>query len=173
MKGSRFILVYVILVIAQILLRNYCNFTQYLAISFLPAMIMCLPLDKSTVSGMFIAFITGFIVDFLTDGQLGLTILALVPVALVRRWVILAVFGEEVFSSGENISFNRQGAEKIFLSIFMLTSIFMLVFIAADGAGTRPFWFNLVKFLISVLLSSAVSYFIAKLLCADYDSRWK
>ena len=37
---------YLLLLLAQIVLWNYFNFTQYLFIAFLPAMILCLPITS-------------------------------------------------------------------------------------------------------------------------------
>ena len=87
---------YILLFLAQAALWNYANFSQYLLIVFLPAMLLCLPIGRSPVHTMAVAFVTGLLMDFLVTGQLGLTSLALVPVALLRRPVIRLVFGAEL-----------------------------------------------------------------------------
>ena len=84
---------YLLLLLAQIVLWNYFNFTQYLFVAFLPAMILCLPVSRSAVYAMVVAFLTGLAADFLVTGQLGLTAFALVPVALLRRGPVVPAPG--------------------------------------------------------------------------------
>lgn len=164
---------YVLLFLAQAALWNYGNFSQYLLLVFLPAMLLCLPISRSPVYSMAVAFVTGLLLDFIVTGQLGLTSLALVPVALLRRPVIRLVFGSELFARGEDLSFHRQGWQKFVLALLLLTAVFLLVFLWADGAGTRPLWFNALKFGISLVASSALGLFVAYLMLEDPGERWK
>lgn len=164
---------YVLLFLAQAALWNYGNFSQYLLIAFLPAMVLCLPLSRGPVYAMAIAFVTGLAMDFIVTGQLGLTSLALVPVALLRRPVIGLVFGSELFARGEELSFHRQGWPKFVLCVLMLTAVFLLVFVWADSAGTRPLWFNALKFGLSLVASSALGVFVAYLMLEESGERWK
>lgn len=167
MRDSGYAFKLLLLTLAQILLWNYFNFTQYVMLVFLPVLILCLPVRRGTIYAMILAFATGFAVDFFSSGMLGLTSLALVPVGLSRKAIIRLVCGEEVFSRGENISIKRQGFPKMALCILMSTALFLIIYIWADGAGTRPLWFNLVKFAASLLLGTIFSLFIANLIEAD------
>lgn len=172
MKRPGFLFTFILLAVAQIMINNYLNFSQFLMLTFLPAMILCIPIQKNVFIAMGTAFVCGFCIDFLSDGMLGLTSLALVPVALLRNPVIRLVFGSELFTRDENISFRRLGPGKILLAIVMTTSLFLAVYVWADSAGTRPFWINGVKFLVSLLASSIVSLFATKLLTEENDSLW-
>ena len=107
---------FILLAVAQVVLWNYFNFSQYLLIAFLPALILCLPVGCGTIRAMIIAFVLGLAVDFLVSGQFGLTSFALVPVALLRRPVISLVFGSELFARGEDLSVRRQGWQKFLCS---------------------------------------------------------
>ena len=164
---------YILLFLAQAALWNYANFSQYLLIVFLPAMLLCLPIGRSPVYTMAVAFVTGLLMDFLVTGQLGLTSLALVPVALLRRPVIRLVFGAELFARGEDLSFHRQGWQKFVLGVLLLTAVFLLVFLWVDGAGTRPLWFNALKFGVSLVASTALGLFVAYLMLEESGERWK
>ena len=167
MRDSGFAFKFILLAVAQVLLWNYFDFTQYLMLVYLPTLILCLPIKRGTIFAMLLAFATGFAVDFFSNGMMGLTSVALVPVALARRGIIQLVCGAEVFSRGENISIKRQGFPKMALAILMVTALFLAIFIWADGAGTRPIWFNLVKFASSLLAGTLVSLFAANILDSD------
>ena len=164
---------YILLFLAQAALWNYGNFSQYLLVVFLPAMILCLPISRGTVYAMVVAFVTGLMMDFLVTGQLGLTSLAFVPVALLRRPVIRLVFGSELFARGEDLSFHRQGWPKFVLAVLLLTALFLLVFLWVDSAGTRPLWFGALKFVLSLVAGTALGMFTAYLMLEETGERWK
>ena len=172
MRDGGFILKYLVLLIAQVLLWNFFNFSQFLMLCFLPVMVLCIPIRHGTVYSLFFAFITGFIADFVSGGMLGLTSFALVPVALVRIPVLRLAFGQELFSRGDNISVHKLGAGKMFLGIVLVTTLFAILYIWADGAGTRPFWFNFLKVILTSAVSSILSLLVSFILCPDTNSRW-
>ena len=164
---------YILLFLAQVAVWNYFNFTQYLWLVYLPALILCLPLEYGTVRAMVVAFLSGLAADFLVTGQLGLTSLALVPVALMRQSVVRLAFGSELFARGEDLSFHRQGWQKFLLCIVILTSIYLVIHIWVDGAGMYSLAFCAIKFGISLLVSSAVSMAIAYLMLERTGERWR
>jgi len=171
MKKPGFLMLYLLLMIAQVLLNNFSFLERFVMVTFLPVMIMCIPVDKGTIFCMVVAFLTGFFVDFLSTGMLGLSSLALVPVALARNGIISLVFGSELFARGENISLRKQGPGKMFLGTLLFNALFLAVYIIAEGAGTIPFLQNLIKFGASLFVSTAISFFIANFLTSD--EKWK
>lgn len=162
MKAIRnFGLLYILLVIIQILITNYCRFSTLTTVSILPVMILCLPLSVGTIPAMFIAFATGLATDWLSEGILGINALALVPVAAVRKPVILLLLGKDLIERQEPISIQKNGLAKIFGAIVVLQAVFLAVYITADGAGVRPFWFNAARFAVSLAAGAVLSLIVA------------
>ena len=159
MRNSQFWFIYVLMTLIQLVLSNYGSVSPYVLITILPVMVLCIPVRTGTISALFIAFVTGLAVDFLSDGLPGLNAMALLPVALCRNSIIELVFGKELFARKEDFSTRRNGFPQVALAIFLSLVIFLLVYIWADGAGTRPFGFNAARFGISLAIS-----FIASLL---------
>lgn len=149
---------YILFLVAQIIVWTYFNFSQFVMITVLPAMILAIPARHGAIFSMAVAFVTGFIVDFLASGMLGLTSLALVATAFVRIPILRFAFGNELFSRGGSISTKSFGQMKMFVGILCATLVFVLIYVWADGAGTRPFWFNAVKVLASLLASTLISF---------------
>lgn len=170
MKQSRFFVIFALLAVAQILLNNYLNLSQWVVVTLLPAMIMCVPQRINTVLTMFIAFGVSLLVDFLSTGVMGLTAVALVPVALLRNPLLHLVFGTEIFERQEKISIGRHGILKIALVQALALLVYLIIYIIADGAGTRPVWFNLVRLLLSTIVGTAVSILTFVILSSE-DSR--
>ncbi len=164
---------FILLFLAQVAVWNYFNFTPYLFVVFLPALILCLPLGYGTVRTMLIAFVAGLAADFLVSGQLGMTSFALVPVALMRQSVVRLAFGSELFARGEELSFHRQGWQKFLLCTAILTAIYLLVHIWVDSAGMYSLGFCAIKFGISLPVSSALSMAIAYLMLEQTGERWR
>ena len=157
MKRVDFFLAYFLLAVIQILITNYLHLSYFITLTILPVMVLSIPIRYSTNAALFIAFATGISVDLLADGVLGLNTLALVPVAFLRNTTISLVFGEEMFSRKEHFSVRRNGFTKVALAILFVQALFLIIYITADGAGTRPFWFNLLRFVCSLITGFIVS----------------
>ena len=93
-----FWIAYVLLLLAQLLMSNYFHVTPYIFLTILPVMVLCIPIRVGTVGAMFIACASGLVVDFLSEGVLGLNALALIPVAFARHGIIGLIFGSLPFA---------------------------------------------------------------------------
>lgn len=153
MRKSQFWAVYLLLLLAQLLLSNYFNISTYLMVTILPVMVLCIPIRVGPGLAMAIAFVTGLVVDLLSEGLLGLNAFALVPVAGLRNSIIRLMFGEEIFARGEDFSPRRHGLGKAAAATFLSLALFILLYVWADGASTRPFWFNTARFFASLATS--------------------
>ena len=135
MKTEHYFLTFFILTIVQILVCNYLNLSHYISLSFLPLLILCIPIRFGTITAMIVAFAAGLSVDIFSEGVLGLNALALVPVAALRFPIIQAVFGTGLFARKENLSFRKHGFFKFSTAILIAQSVFLILYIWADGAG--------------------------------------
>jgi len=160
MKQTRFFIVFAALCLAQALIDNYFLFTQYLLISLLPLLVMGLPTRYNTPAALLLSFVSGFIVDFLGTGTLGLTCCALLPVALLRIPLLNLVSGEEIMTYRDDTPTSHQTMTGTALTMAIACAIFFMIYIWVDAAGTRPFWFNFVR----LVLSTAVSTLLCVLL---------
>ena len=143
--GQNFGILYCLLVICQVLLCNYFQFTPYITLTILPAMILCIPLTISTIGCLIITFVTALATDWLAEGIIGLNAVALLPVAILRKPIIGLFIGEDLITRQDSFSFRKNGAAKVNAAILTSLTLFMILYIIFDGAGTRPFWFNLAR----------------------------
>lgn len=157
MRKNQFWAVYLLLLLAQLLLSNYFNISTYLMVSILPVMVLCIPTRVAPSLAMVIAFATGLVVDLLSEGLIGLNAFALVPVAYLRNPIIRLMFGEELFARREDFSPRRHGLGKAAAATFLSLTVFIVLYIWADGAATRPFWFNTARFFASLAASLFLS----------------
>ena len=157
MRKNEFWAVYLLLLLAQLLLSNYFNISPYLMVTILPVMVLCIPIRVGPAPAMLIAFATGLVVDLLSEGLLGLNALALVPVAGLRFPLIRLMFGEELFARKEDFCPRRHGLGKAAAATFLALAVFILIYVWADGAGTRPFWFCAARWAASLAASLLLS----------------
>lgn len=167
MGQHRYLISYILLLVVQICICNFFRLSQFVMISILPTMILMLPIKHGTLKALIIAFVSALAVDLLSDGLLGLNVLALVPVAYVRKWIIRLVFGEEIFARKEDVSIPRQGLWKMSVAIIMAQALYLLIYIIADGAGTRPDWFILSRFGASLICGYILALFVADILARE------
>lgn len=167
---NKFFLTYIILLIAQLMISNYFNLGAYVMLSILPIMVLCIPAGVGTIAAMFIAFATGLATDFLSEGVVGLNALALVPVAFIRKTVLGFVFGEEIIVRNENFSIRKNGLGKVAVAVLIAQSLFLLIYIIADGVLTRSFLFFIGRFLASIAAGVLISVAIVDII-DDNDRR--
>jgi hypothetical protein len=152
---------------AQLLLSNYFHVTPYIFLTLLPVMVLCIPIRMGTVSTMLIACLSGLVIDFLSEGVLGLNALSIIPVAYARNGIIGLIFGPELFARKEDFSVGRCGFGKVAAALFLSLLIFLVIYIWADGAGTRPLWFNGLRLLASLGASFLLSLLTLNVLAPD------
>lgn len=162
-----FWIAYILLLVAQLLLSNYFHVTPYIFLTILPVMVLCIPIRVGTVWAMFIACLSGLTVDFLSEGVIGLNALSLIPVAYARNGIIGLIFGPELFARKEDFSVGRCGFGKVAMALFLSLLIFLVIYIWADGAGTRPLWFNGLRLGASLAASFVVSLLTLGALAPD------
>ena len=167
MRKSGFFLLYILLMVVQMLICNYFNLSPYVMLSILPVMVLCIPLRIPTWVTMLIAFATGFLVDLFSEGILGLNVLALVPVAFVRKEVIRLIFGGELFARKEDFSIRKNGFGKVLMAIFLVQALFLAVYVWADGTGTRPLSFQAIRFGASLAAGVLGSLLVIDILAPD------
>ena len=167
MRKTGYYFVFFLLVVVQMLICNYLNLSPYLTLTILPVLILCVPLRLPTFWTLLLAFATGGAVDLLSEGILGLNVLALVPVAYVRKEIIRVIFGGDLFARKEDFSVKKNGFGAVTLAVFIVQALFLLIYIWADGAGTRPFSFNAIRFGVSLAAGVLVSLLIIDILAPD------
>lgn len=161
---QNYLMMFLIILGVQLLICNYLHISTFLTLSILPCAILLMPTRYSPALAMLLAFASGLAVDTLAEGVAGLNALALVPVAGARRWICGFIFGKELTLTGEDVSMMKYGTGKMAVAIFISQAIYLIIYIWADGASARPFMFNALRFMVSLVAGTLVSMIIAHLL---------
>ena len=166
-SGQNFGLLYTLLLVCQILICNYFQFSPYAMISILPVMTLCIPLNIGTIRCMLIAFMSALATDWLAEGIVGLNAAALLPVAILRKPIIRAFFGEDLITRQDNFSVSKYGFAKVSAAMLSVILLYLVIYIILDGAGTKDTWFNFMRGAISLVASYLVSLIVINTLTPD------
>jgi len=158
---------YLLFIVVQLILTNYLHLSQFVMLTILPAVIMCLPATFSTTLVMIIAFATGLSVDFFAEGVIGINTVALLPVAALRNTFVGLVVGGDFVERGSDFNFKKNGPAQVTMIVLMPLILFLFVYIAFDGAGMRPFWFNVARFAASLAVDLLLCLMVVKTLNPD------
>ena len=167
MRKSQFWFVYLLMLVGQVLLSTYFCISPYVMLSILPVMVLCIPTRVGTPVAMLIALASGLLTDWLSDGLLGLNALALVPVAYVRNGLIGLIFGEDLFARGEDFCSRKNGIAGVAIAVLLSQALFVAIYVWADSAGMRPFWFNIARFFASLAAGFLLSLLSSEVLAPD------
>lgn len=167
MKTQNFGLLYFLMVLGQMVLCNFADFSPFVMLTMLPAMVICVPLSVSTPACMLLAFATGLSVDWLSEGLIGINAASLVPVALMRKPLIRFFLGEDIITRSDSFSFRKNGLSKISFILIISTLIFLSIYVFLDGAGTRPAWFNLTRTGASLACDLILALIVTGILTTD------
>lgn len=162
-----FLVYYLLLIVAQMLLCNYLHLTAYVTPSLLPALVLCLPTKVRTAAALPAAFLTGLAVDLIAEGAIGINTAALLPVALLRRSLCDFIFGQELVVRDEDFSIRKYGLPKVVFAVFLVQCVFLAVYLWADGAAARPASFNLIRFAASLAVGMVLSLPVVNMLKPD------
>ena len=162
-----FLVYYLLLIVAQMLLCNYLHLTAYVTPSLLPALVLCLPTKVRTAAALPAAFLTGLAVDLIAEGAIGINTAALLPVALLRRSLCDFIFGQELVVRDEDFSIRKYGLPKVVFAVFLVQCVFLAVYLWADGAAARPTSFNLIRFAASLAVGMVLSLPVVNMLKPD------
>lgn len=165
MKRSRFILIFVFLMLVQILLAKYVQFAPVLYFCILPALIMSIPTAREGYFVMVVAFVCGITIDILADGCLGLNAASAVLCAAFQRQALYFFVDSDVVDRHYAISFKRYGSIRIMSALAGLTFIYLLMYSFADGVGFLSMGHILGKALLSTLASLPLGAIVVSTLC--------
>ncbi len=164
MNKINYKIVFVALFIAQILINNFWHVSQYLLLSFMPLLLLSLPLKHSNVMVLFIAFFVGLAVDLLSSSTLGITSCALLLCAICKNLILKMVYGEELFTYREGSPLNFHTTRELLLSLTLFCAIYFIPYVFIESSGSRPFSFIFLRWLCSFAFSSGVNCILATFL---------
>ena len=151
-----YIMLLVLTLIVQVFLLDNLAISIYFAPMIYLAFLLLLPLDTSHFKLLLAGFFTGWMMDY-TMGTDGLNVIATLPVAFLRPWIIGFFYTREDPREGGIPSAERFGKIKFIRYIAVCVLLHHLLFFSFEALS----WVHMGRTLLRIVVSSAASiYFI-------------
>lgn len=155
------IVFFCVVLLLQIVFDYYINLGTYIYLCFIPLLIIHIPQQVSAIKSMLLAFLFGMLIDILCDGVLGLNAAAAVATAALRGPILALTIGN-LNESYRTPSIKNSGFLRFFQYCFIITLVYLLVYIIFDGANLN-IGFKALKLAaslaINVFLSIIITHF--------------
>ncbi|MBP5210687.1 MAG: hypothetical protein J6Z27_02465 [Bacteroidales bacterium] len=152
------ILIAVLLILAQIILNNLFFLGPYVYISFIPLILMLLPIKQNDSVSLLLAFIIGLLIDLSTLDTLGLNAGAAVLACLFRKPFLRLCFN--ISDKTHTPTIGEAGIVSHLEFLFLLSLLYFCFYTAFDGFILHGF----LPFLLRVAVSSVASVLLSLIL---------
>lgn len=157
----RYIAGCVLLFLLQVMVANHIDLGPYIFIGLLPLILMHIPATTSDALRMVIAFALGLLLDIMTDG---------VPGLHAGAATVLGALCGTIYRNRINTDWRNDSGVPTVLSIgpgyalyaFIATLIYVSAYILLECATIRPFWFILLRILLSTAVSTLLTVIIGR-----------
>lgn len=151
-----YIMLLALTLIVQVFLLDNLAISIYFAPMIYLAFLLLLPLDTSHFKLLLAGLATGWLIDY-TMGTDGLNVIATLPVAFLRPWIIGFFYTREDPREGGVPSAERFGKIKFIRYIAVCVLLHHFLFFSFEALS----WVHLDRTLLRIIISSAASiYFI-------------
>jgi len=151
----RYILVFIILILIQILVLNNIQFSGYVNPYIYIMMILLLPVEISPLILLFVSFLTGLTVDFFT-GSTGMHAGATVFAGFVRPYVLRILSPRDGYEPGARPSMAVYGFRWFFIYSLVIVSVHHLVLFYLEVFRLDDFFRTLLRVVISTVFTLSI-----------------
>ena len=157
----RYVAVCILVFLLQVLVANHIDLGPYIFIGLLPLILMHIPASTSDALRMLIAFVLGLLLDITTDGVTGLHAGA----ATILGALCGPIYRNRINSDWRNdsgIPSVRTIGPGYTLYAIIASLIYICAYILLECATFRPFWFILLRILLSTAVSALLTVIIGR-----------
>lgn len=150
------ILQFLLLVIAQVMVSSFADFGPSILICFYPLYILAAPPRSSHIRIMVAAFLLGFLVDFFSNGILGLHASASVLLAFAQPLLKKTVIKEADQGNNQRNIIGNSGWIRFTIYVFLGLSIHHIFLTIVENFGTPFIGNSLKRIILSVILNTVI-----------------
>lgn len=148
--------------VIQLLICEFANIWPPLYIAVFPLFILMLPHDMNNALLMIVAFISGLLIDALSDGLLGLNATSMTAIAFFKPMFIKSLARIDTFAS-QNITSKHLGFQKFFTFLLLSYTVFFLCYVMLDDLGSGTVTFMIIRILVNIAANLVIAIILEKL----------
>lgn len=167
MNNLKYITFGVFLMLIQMLLSGYVNIWPMLYIAVFPMLLIALPHNINRYISLLIAFGTGLLTDFISDGVLGLNAAAATALMYFREPFFHLIINKSTLENMTLLTERSIGTSKFILLSAFSYAIFFIFYIAFDSGESTSFYYILLRFAINLIVNVVLIILLWKTLLAQ------
>lgn len=157
----RYVASCILVFLLQVLVANHIDMGPYIFISLLPLILMHIPASISDALRMLIAFALGLLLDIMTDGVTGLHAGAATALGALCGPIYRNRINTD-WRNDSGIPTIRSIGPGHTLYAIVASLIYTSAYILLECVTFRPFWFILLRILISTAVSALLTVIIGR-----------
>lgn len=159
MRWRGLILFSFVVLLVQIVLLNNLALSPYVAPMVYIAIIAMMPIETSQWKMLGMALLVGGLID-LTMGTAGLNVLATLPVAYFRRFILGLLCGLSSISNEEGIPTIKRFGSRFHRYLIVVVLLHSLIFYSFEWLSLSGIGFLVLRILCSTLISLVMIYLL-------------
>ena len=159
MRWRGLILFSFVVLLVQIVLLNNLALSPYVARMVYIAIIAMMPIETSQWKMLGVALLVGGLID-LTMGTAGLNVLATLPVAYFRRFILGLLCGLSSISNEEGIPTIKRFGSRFHRYLIVVVLLHSLIFYSFEWLSLSGIGFLVLRILCSTLISLVMIYLL-------------
>lgn len=159
MRWRGLILFSFVVLLVQIVLLNNLALSPYVAPMVYIAIIAMMPIETSQWKMLGVALLVGGLID-LTMGTAGLNVLATLPVAYFRRFILGLLCGLSSISNEEGIPTIKRFGSRFHRYLIVVVLLHSLIFYSFEWLSLSGIGFLVLRILCSTLISLVMIYLL-------------
>lgn len=167
MNYLKYITLGVFLMLMQMLISGYVNIWPMLYIAVFPMLLIALPYNINRYIALLVAFGTGLLIDFVSDGVLGLNAAAATALMYFRGPFFHLIINKNTLENMTLLTERSIGTSKFILLSAFSYAVFFIFYIALDSGESTSFLYILLRFAINLTVNVALVVLLWKTLLAQ------
>lgn len=150
----------------QIFLVDNINLGASMAIwmrpMLFPIVVLLLPVEWKTIWVLLVAYVIGYIMDVSVGGE-GLYVATLLPIALLRPWLLYITTNRNVVAVGQPQQLSSLNTRQLMLYLGVTLLIHHSLFFFLEALSLNNFMQVVMTIILSLALSMLIGWFIVRL----------
>jgi hypothetical protein len=150
------------ILVVQIFLLDELSIAMWLRPMIFPLIVILLKMEWRTVWVLLVGTLVGIIMDLALGGA-GLYTSTIVPLVVIRRWILYLTTGRSIEQGDQTSVLSRLSSTQLMSYTVAMLAIHHTLFFAMEALTLAHFWHLLATIVCSTLLSTVVAWPIIRI----------
>ena len=156
-KNLSYIWMTIAIMVVQIFLLDELSIAMWLRPMIFPLVVILLRMEWATVWALLVSTLVGIVMDLSLGGS-GLYTATLVPLAIMRRWILYLTTGRSIEHGDQTSLLSRLSRHQLMAYTFAMLAIHHTLFFIMEALSLTNIWHLVMTIICSTLLSAVVAY---------------